>query len=386
MSLPSDHTPYTIPHVVTHAYHRTHCPILLVSTNNPSLTHLYSHCNSYNHSIPSSHSLDSSCSGNTTNHGSGVSYSRVAQTVEHQPDSVTMTSPRPDYPILSDSHSHTSLSFYSSSELLSEASTYYHSTELCNYNSVAWDCLDNEDYNTAIYQGLKSALLEDDFVPRWYDYSSSSSDDLYIYPPTSLHSSLNIVFPDSFATSEDPDPRCYHRHSSDVRSEQDSQPDRQTDERDTFSNTDSLTNVLSSTDINNPSTESDANSLWPMGSHRTLHGVSPVHASLLIEDDKLKGAVKLSDSVLPNVYICPTPPLPPITHPPPSLTVTLSNHESDGSLNSKSKEKEAAGGYSPSDPLDRVHQTNFEGAKYEFQGCDSFENIQAHMDKMMASN
>ena len=290
-----------------------------------------------------------------------------------------LTLPYPDH------HSHTSLSFYSPIDMLGDGAD----TLVTEPNSYMYydvdshsDYQDEEEFTSSIYRRL-SAFFDDDIVPPLricYPYHHSSND-LYINPPTSAHSSLNIEFPSSFAQSDYsfvPDVQYYHFT-----------PDSQTSHSNIQTNDDNTVNVIivGTADNDITSTEGDAITL-PSGTHVT-RSVSPVHSSLLIqEDEELTGAVKLSDSVLSNVNVSPLPSPTPSTHahPPPTLTVTPPDHESDPSTESKSTGEGATGMqemYSQSGPVETIHQTNFEHGHFDFNGQDSFENIQAHIDKMM---
>ena len=300
---------------------------------------------------------------------------------EKTPRPAYLTLPYPDF------HSHTSLSFYSPNDMLvdgadtimTEPNSYYDADGYSDYQ-------DEDEFTSSIYRRLSSTFFDDDIVPPlriYYPYHHSSND-LYINPPTSAYSSQNIEFPSSFAQSDYsfvPDIQYYYHLTPDAQTEYESQPDIQTNDDSTVNHID---NTITNTDNDIASTECDAITL-PSDTHVT-RSVSPVHSSLLIqEDEELTGAVKLSDSVLSNVNISPFT-LSTHAHPPPTLTVTLPDRESDLSTESKSTGPGATGmheEYSQSDPIERTHQTNFEHGYIDFNGQDSFENIQAHIDKMM---
>ncbi len=222
-------------------------------------------------------------------------------------------------------HSHTSLSFYSQNNPFDRVIESV-PAETPTPTGSDYSCDDVHKFTASIYCKLNNFLLDDDIVPRvFYPYSS----DIFVGPPTSAFSSQGIDFPSSLSQS------------------------------------------LYSFARSNSRTESDANSL----PESTLSDgyVSPVPSSF--PEVGGPGVVKLSDSVLANINA------PPPTHAYPPTTFTLPTHDKKESVETRQKESaDHQAVYVYNNTTKSREQINFERG---FTGLDSFENIQARIDKML---
>ena len=240
--------------------------------------------------------------------------------------------PTPAY--LTHSYPDCSLSFYSHSNLFDRVVDSV-PVETPTPTGSDYSCDDIHKFKASIYCKLNNFLLDNDIVPTlrvFYPYSS----DIFVGPPTSAFSSQGIDFPSSLSQS------LYSFARSNSRS--------------------------------TASTEGDANSL----PESTLSDgyVSPVPPSF--PEVGGPGVVKLSDSVLANINA------PPPTHAYPPTTFTPPTHDKESI---ETRGQEASSDYQAvyvfNNTTKSLEQTNFERGSIDFTGLDSFENIQAHIDKML---